>query len=234
LGKLNGWVMTRKNEVEKLLLQLREKSSQEGLDGQKRFGISGRNMLGVSIYDIRRLSKGIRDHEIALDLWASEIHDARLMACFVDIPQKVTRDQMDTWVADFDSWDLCDQATTSLFDLTPFALHAVFDWVKEEEEFTRRAAFSTIAGLAVHNHEMIDRDFENYLPLIREYSADPRNFVKKGVNWALRNIGKRNDTLLVKCIQFAEELQQIDDKTARWIASDTLRELRKRMNSAKR
>jgi 3-methyladenine DNA glycosylase AlkD len=222
--------MTRKNEVEKLLLQLREKSSQEGLDGQKRFGISARNMLGVSIYDIRRISKGIRDHEVALGLWASEIHDARLMACFVDIPQKVTRDQMDAWVVDFDSWDLCDQATTSLFDLTSLAPCAVFDWAKGEPEFTRRAAFSTIAGLAVHNHEMIDRDFEYYLPLIREYSTDPRNFVKKGVNWALRNMGKRNDSLLAKCIQFAEELQQTGDRTARWIASDALRDLRKRLN----
>lgn len=222
--------MSRKNEVEKLLLQLHEKSSQEGLDYQKRFGISGRNMLGVSIYDIRRISKGIHDHEIALGLWASEIHDAQLMACFVDIPQKVTRDQMDTWVAAFDSWDLCDQATTSLFDLTSLAPRAVFDWAKGEPEFTRRAAFSTIAGLAVHNHEMIDRDFENYLPLIREYSTDPRNFVKKGVNWALRNMGKRNDTLLAKCIQFAEELQQTGDRTARWIASDALRDLRKRLN----
>lgn len=223
--------MTRKNEVEKLILQLREKSSQESLDGQKRFGISGRNMLGVSIYDIRRISKGIRDHEIALGLWASEIHDARLMACFVDIPQNVTRDQMDTWVADFDSWDLCDQATTSLFDLTSLAPQAVFDWAKGEQEFTRRAAFSTIAGLAVHNHGMLNEDFTNYFQLIREYSTDPRNFVKKGVNWALRNIGKRNETLLVKCTQFAEELQQTDDKTARWIASDALREFRKRLNS---
>jgi 3-methyladenine DNA glycosylase AlkD len=225
--------MNQNDEVEQLLLQLREKSSREGLDSQKRFGISGRKMLGVSIYDIRRISKGIHDHEIALDLWASEIHDARLMACYVDIPKKVTRDQMDTWVADFDSWDLCDQATTSLFDLTTHAPHAVFDWAKGEEEFTRRAAFSTIAGLAVHNHEMLDGDFENYFSLIREYSTDPRNFVKKGVNWALRNIGKRNGTLLFKCIQFAEELQHIEDKTARWIASDALREFRKRLDSAK-
>jgi 3-methyladenine DNA glycosylase AlkD len=223
--------MNQKNEVEKLLFQLREKSSQEGLDGQKRFGIFGRNMLGVSIYDIRRISKGIHDHEIALALWESEIHDARLMACFVDIPQKVTREQMDSWVADFDSWDLCDQATTSLFDLTSLAPLAVYDWVKGEDEFTRRAGFSTIAGLAVHNHEMINGDFENYFQLIREYSTDARNFVKKGVNWALRNIGKRNNTLLIKCIQLAEELQQTDDRTARWIASDALRELRKRLNS---
>ena len=222
--------MNQKTEVEKLILLLREKSSPEGQNGQKRFGISGRNLLGVSIYDIRKISKGIHDHEIALALWASEVHDARLMACFVDIPEKVTREQMDSWVADFDSWDICDQVTTSLFDLTPFAPNAVFEWAKSEEEFTRRAAFSTIAGLASHNHEMMDKDFENYFPLIREYSLDPRNFVKKGVNWALRNIGKRNDSLLVKCIQFAEELHQTDDRTARWIASDALRELRKRMN----
>ena len=222
--------MNRKTEVEKLILLLREESSQEGLNGQKRFGISGRNMLGVSIYAIRRISKGVLDHETALALWASEIHDARLMACYVDIPEKVTQEQMDSWVADFDSWDLCDQATTSLFDQTPFAPNAVFEWAKGEDEFTRRAAFSTIAGLAFHNHEMIDKCFENYFPLIKEYSTDPRNFVKKGVNWALRNIGKRNDTLLDKCIQFAEELQQTDDKTARWIASDALREFRKRMN----
>src|SRR5512137_783244 len=118
----NGSVMNHHPFVDALVDQLREKSSPEGIAGQQRYGISGRNMLGVSIYDIRRIAKGIHDHELALALWDTEIHDACLMACFVDIPEKVTRTQMEEWVEDFDTWDLCDQVTTSLFHLTPFAI----------------------------------------------------------------------------------------------------------------
>ncbi len=214
--------------VDDLVSQLRDHSRPEGIASQQRYGIAGRNMLGVSIYDIRRIAKGIHDHELALALWDTEIHDARLMACFVDIPEKVTRGQMDEWANDFDTWDLCDQATTSLFHLTPFAIRAIFDWAEREEEFVRRAAFATIAGLAWHNRTMTDSEFMPFFGLIKTYSTDLRNYVKKGVNWALRNIGKRNETLLEESIQCAEDLLQLNDRTARWIAKDALREFENR------
>jgi 3-methyladenine DNA glycosylase AlkD len=220
--------MNQNPDVDALVNQLREKSSPQGIAGQQRYGISGRNMLGVSIYDIRRIAKGIRDHELALSLWDTEIHDARLMACFVDIPEKVTRAQMDDWVKDFDTWDLCDQATTSLFHLTPFAIPAISDWSEREEEFVRRAAFATIAGLAWHDRTMNDSEFIPFFALIKIHSTDPRNYVKKGVNWALRNIGKRNENLLEHSIRCAKDLLQLDDRTARWIAKDALREFEKR------
>ncbi len=220
--------MNQHPDLDTLVNQLRERSSQDGIAGQQRYGISGRNMLGVSIYDIRKIAKSIHDHDLALALWDTEIHDARLMACFVDIPEKVTRDQMDEWVKDFDTWDLCDQATTSLFHLTPFAIPAIFDWAEREEEFVRRAAFATIAGLAWHNRTMTNGEFMPFFGLIKAHSTDPRNYVKKGVNWALRNIGKRNKDLLEQCIYCAEDLLISDDRTARWIAKDALREFEKR------
>jgi 3-methyladenine DNA glycosylase AlkD len=185
-------------------------------------------MLGVSIYDIRRIAKGIHDHELALALWDTEIHDARLMACFVDIPEKVTRAQMDDWVKDFDTWDLCDQATTSLFYQTPHAVPAIFEWAPREEEFVKRAAFALIAGIAWHNRNMADAEFAPFFDLILSHATDSRNYVKKGVNWALRNIGKRNESLLERSIHCAEDLLQLDDRTARWIARDALREFEKR------
>jgi 3-methyladenine DNA glycosylase AlkD len=220
--------MIQNPEAEALVSQLRDLSRPEGIAGQQRYGITGRNMLGVSIYDIRRISKGIHDHELALALWDTEIHDARLMACFVDIPEKVTREQMDDWVEDFETWDLCDQATTSLFTLTPFATPAIYDWAERDEEFVRRAAFAIIAGLAWHNRTMTDIDFAPFFALIKNHSTDPRNFVKKGVNWALRNIGKRNEYLLEQSILCAEDLLQYNDRTARWIAKDALREFENR------
>jgi 3-methyladenine DNA glycosylase AlkD len=220
--------MIQNPEAEALVSQLRNLSRPEGIAGQQRYGINGRNMLGVSIYDIRRIATGIHDHELALALWDTEIHDARLMACFVDIPEKVTREQMDDWVNDFDTWDLCDQATTSLFHLTPLAIPAIYDWAERDEEFVRRAAFAIIAGLAWHNRDMTDIEFAPFFALIEKHSTDPRNYVKKGVNWALRNIGKRNESLLAQSIHCAEDLLEINDRTARWIAKDALREFENR------
>jgi 3-methyladenine DNA glycosylase AlkD len=216
--------MTQLPNVSTLISELVAHSNPEGIAGQQRYGIKGRNMLGVSIYDIRRIAKGIHDHELALELWATEIHDARLMACFVDIPENVTRPQMNDWAKDFDTWDLCDQATTSLFDQTPHAVPAIFAWAPREEEFVRRAAFAMIAGLAWHSRTMKDSEFTGFFDLIRQYSTDPRNYVKKGVNWALRNIGKRNDYLLEASERCAQDLLETGDRTARWIAKDALRE----------
>ena len=132
---------------------------------------------------------------------------------------------MDSWAKDFDSWDICDQACTSLFDLTPFAWAKVFEWAKRDEEFVKRGAFSIIAGLSVHDKDANDKKFEKIFPLIKKHSTDDRNYVKKAVNWALRNIGKRNIYLNKKAVEVAKEILKIDDKTARWIAKDAIREL---------
>lgn len=225
----NGWGMTQIPTVDTLIRDLRSISNPETLESQRRFGITVENSLGVSLYDIRRICKGIQDHALALELWKTGIHEARIMAAIVDIPSQVTRSQMDEWVADFDSWDVCDQVTTSLFDQTPYAFAAIFDWAKREEEFVRRAAFAMIAGLSVHEKSFKDADFECFFPLIIQYSNDPRNFVKKAVNWALRNIGKRNEALCRRAIEVARQLQDSGDRTARWIASDALRELNARL-----
>jgi 3-methyladenine DNA glycosylase AlkD len=133
---------------------------------------------------------------------------------------------MDSWAKDFDSWDICDQACTSLFDINPLAWKKVYEWAKRDEEFVKRGAFSLIAGLAVHDKKAEDSKFENYFPIIKRESTDERNYVKKAINWALRNIGKRNLSLNKKAIATALEIQKIDSKTSRWIASDAIRELK--------
>ena len=211
------------NEVMK---QLRSMGDPESVKGMARYGINPKNNLGISIYKLIPLAKDIgKDHELALRLWDSGIHDARLLAVFIEDPAKVTSNQMDSWVQDFDSWDVCDQACTSLFDVTPYSWKKIYEWAEHEEEFVKRAAFSIIAGLAVHNKETSDDKFEELFPLIKKHSVDERNYVKKAVNWALRNIGKRNISLNKKAIKIAKEINRIDTKSAKWIASDAIREL---------
>jgi len=213
-------------EYEKIIQKLQSLANPENVKGMARYGINPKNNLGISIYQLRPLAKEIgRNHTLALKLWDSKIHDARLLACFIDDPKKVTADQMDKWAEDFDSWDICDQACTSLFDLSPLAWKKVFEWAERDEEFVKRAAFSLIAGLAVHDKIATDKEFEQFLPIIIKQSVDERNYVKKAVNWALRNIGKRNLHLNKRAIETAKEIQKINSKSAKWIASDALREL---------
>jgi len=211
------------NEIMKKLNDL---ANPENVKGMARYGINPNNNYGISIYQLRPIAKEIgKNHNLALKLWASKIHDARLLACFIDEPSEVTGEQMDSWANDFDSWDICDQACTSLFDLTSFAWEKIFEWAEKKPEFVKRGAFSLMAGLSVHDKKSDDKKFEKLLPLIKEHSNDERNYVKKAVNWALRNIGKRNANLNKKAIKTAEEIKKIDSKTARWIAKDALREL---------
>jgi 3-methyladenine DNA glycosylase AlkD len=213
-------------QYENILNKLKSMSNPEAVKGMARYGINPKNNLGVSIYKLRPIAKEIgKDHKLALKLWSSGIHDARLLACFIEDPAKVTSEQMDSWAKDFDSWDVCDQACTSLFDLTPLAWKKVFDWAKRDEEFVKRAAFSIIAGLAVHDKKASDKEFEQFSPLIKKHSVDERNYVKKAVNWALRNIGKRNLALNKQMIKLSKNIQKIDSKSARWIANDAIREL---------
>ena len=170
-----------------------------------RFGINSKNTLGISVWKIREIAKEIgKDHDLAQELWKTKIHEARLLAAFIDDPEQVTERQMEDWVKDFDSWDVCDQVTTDLFDQTPYAYKKVFEWSERDEEFVRRAAFSMIAGLAVHDKKAKDGQFIELFSLIVKTSEDERNYVRKAVNWALRNIGKRNSRLNKKAIQLGK------------------------------
>lgn len=213
-------------DYDEIITKLHSLANPENVKGMARYGINEHNNLGISICILRPLAKQIgTNHTLALTLWDSKIHDARLLACFIDDPQQVTSEQMDAWAENFDSWDICDQACTSLFDLSPLAYHKVFQWAEQEKEFVKRGAFSLIAGLAAHDKTATDKDFERFLCLCITHSTDERNYVKKAVNWALRNIGKRNISLNKKALKTAEEIKSIDSKAARWIASDAIREL---------
>ncbi|OGY23010.1 MAG: DNA alkylation repair protein [Candidatus Woykebacteria bacterium RBG_13_40_15] len=209
-----------------IILKLESLSNQKNREGMARFGINTKAALGISIYTLRDIAKGIpKNHELALRLWDSGIHEARHLASQVDEPEKVTEEQFDSWVADFNSWDICDQVCSNLLDKTPFAYKKVFELAKKEAEFEKRTAFTLMACLSVHNKDLKDSDFERFFPLIKREAVDERNYVKKAVNWALRQIGKRNKNLNKKAIEVAKEISKMDSRSAKWIASDALREL---------
>ena len=206
--------------------RLRGLESPGDKEGMARYGIRTDRAFGVSMYVLRDLAKELgTDHELAGALWATGYHEAQILAGIVDDPALVTRDQMDRWAAAFDSWDVCDQCCTNLFDRTPFAYEKAFEWARDEREFVRRSGFVLVAGLAVHDLKADDDKLSVFFPLIEEYAFDGRNFVRKAVNWALRNIGKRNLALNASAIRAAREIQAIDSRAARWIAADALREL---------
>jgi 3-methyladenine DNA glycosylase AlkD len=208
-----------------VMARLRELRNDENRAGMARFGINTETAYGISIYELRPIAKEIgTDHDLAQELWATGVHEARILASYIDDPAQVTDEQMEQWVADFDSWDLCDQVC-GMFERTPHARRKVLEWSERDEEFVKRAAFAIVAGLAVHDKKAPDSDFEEFFPLIVAQSTDGRNFVKKAVNWALRNIGKRNLALNQRAIELAAQLKESDDRTARWIGSDAYREL---------
>jgi len=197
------------------------------VEGMARFGIQSSNSFGVSVPKLRTLAREVgRDHLLAMRLWETELHDARLLATMVDNPEEVTIDQMERWVRDFDSWDVVDGSCGNLFDKTPFAVAKAKEWCKREEEFVKRAGFVLMAELAVHDKQAKDGLFLEFLPLIMGGASDERNFVKKAVNWALRQIGKRNLKLNKAAVSTALKIQKIDSGAAKWIASDALRELK--------
>ena len=213
-------------EYDDVLRQLKSLSNPEAVAGMARFGINAKNTYGVSIPDLRKMAKGIgKNHILAQKLWDSGIHEARILAGMIDPPEKVTEKQMKHWVKDFNSWDVCDQVCSNLFDKTKFAYPKAIKWSKRNEEFIKRAGFVLMATLAVHDKEADNQKFIRFLPIIKREATDERNFVKKAVNWALRQIGKRNSALNKIAIQTAKEIQKIDSKSAKWIASDALREL---------
>ena len=163
---------------------------------------------------------------LALELWDSGIHEARILASMIAEPQLVSAELMEEWVNDFDSWDVCDQVCGNLFDKTPYAYQKATEWCQQEKEFVRRAGFVMMAELAVHDKQALDEAFMQFFPQIKHYADDERNFVKKAVNWALRQIGKRNSHLRALALECAYEIQHMDSKTAQWVAKDALKELR--------
>jgi len=213
-------------QYKEIIKKLKSLADPKNVEGMARFGINSNNTLGISVYVVRDIAKEIgKNHKLAKQLWDSKIHEARLLAGFIDMSEKVTEKQMERWVKDFDSWDICDQLCANLFDKTPFAYKKSFQWSKRKEEFVKRAGFVLMAVLSVHDKKAEDKKFEKFFPLIKKHSIDERNFVKKAVNWALRQIGKRNISLNKKAIKIAKEIKKIDSRSAKWIASDALREL---------
>lgn len=208
-----------------LIRDLKNTAAPENISGMAHFGINPQGTLGVSMPKIRQAARGIHDHAVALELWQSGIHEARILAGLVDKPQWVTPEQMDDWVKDFDSWDVCDQVCMNLFDRTPWAVEKAHAWCARSEEFVRRAGFAMIASMAVHQKNAPDGQFLAFLPVIERYSGDPRNFVKKAVNWALRQIGKRNGTLNQAALETCARLLISSEPAARWNAHDAQKEL---------
>jgi 3-methyladenine DNA glycosylase AlkD len=213
--------------VSEALERLKALGSEKDAAGQQRVGIRpGTTVYGVSVYAVRALGKEIgTDHTLAEALWASGVHEARILAGIVADPAQMTAADLDRWAESFDSWDVVDQTCSNLFDQTPFAYQKAVAWSARPEAFVKRAGFVMMAALAVHDKRADDAAFEAFLPIIAREATDERNFVKKAVNWALRQIGKRNAALNAKAIQVARAIQQVDSKAARWIASDALREL---------
>jgi 3-methyladenine DNA glycosylase AlkD len=211
-----------------VIAQLREMGDPRTIDGLHRFGIHPTTeLLGIGLTSLRRVARAHRrDHELALALWKHPIHEARHLAALVDDPAKVTKAQMLAWTKDFDSWDIVDGCCYSLFDRTPHAVEMTTRFASRKPEFQKRAAFAMIAGMAVHDKEMSNAQFRAFLPLIEAASDDDRNFVRKGVNWALRQIGKRNSALNKNAIAAAERIRATGTRAGRWIAADALRELR--------
>jgi 3-methyladenine DNA glycosylase AlkD len=213
-------------QASEILKQLKAQSNARNIAGMARFGINPHNTYGISIPTLRRIARQSgKDHRLALDLWKSGIHEARILAALVDRPEQVTAAQMERWVKDFDSWDVCDQVCSNLFDKTEFAYSKATAWSRREEEFVRRAGFALMAALAWHDKAGSDAAFRRFLPAIKRGATDERNFVKKAVNWALRQIGKRNRALNRAAVATARQIQRIDSPAARWIAADALREL---------
>jgi 3-methyladenine DNA glycosylase AlkD len=212
--------------VEKVLDKLKASAGAADLSGMARFGIVVEQRIGASMPVIRQIAKEVgHDHDLALALWETGIADARIAASLIDNPAQATPEQAEDWVRAFNSWDVCDQVCQNLFEKTPWAWQKVTEWAGHDEEFVRRAAFALIACLAWHDRQAADEQFIQIFPLIKSAATDGRNFVRKAVNWALRNIGKRNRNLNRAGIQLAEEIRQIDSKSARWIAADAIREL---------
>jgi len=212
--------------VESILAEMRAKRDPKVVEEMRRFGIASEGTLGLSVPYLRRLSKRIgRDHGLANELWETGVHEARILAALVDEPEKVTETQMDKWVNEFDSWDVCDGCCGNLFDRTPYAYAKALEWSEGKKEFVKRAGYALMAELAVHDKVAPNAAFVGFFGAIERGSTDSRNFVKKAVNWALRQIGKRNLRLNKAALELATKISKKESPSAKWVASDAIREL---------
>lgn len=216
--------------VKDVLASLERRGSKRNRDGMARYGIVSDKAFGVSVGDLRRLGKELgKNHQLAVALWNTGWYDARMLVPFVGEPDRLTPAQMDRWARDFDNWAICDGVCFHLFDRSPHAYRKVSAWAKSREEFVRRAAFALAASLALHDRQAPDKLFDKILPLIERAATDPRNFVKKGVSWALRGIGMRSPALHKKSLALARCLAASTDPAARWVGHDAIRDLSRPM-----
>ncbi|MEO3944645.1 DNA alkylation repair protein [Gorillibacterium sp. CAU 1737] len=206
--------------------RLRELSSPKTLQSMIRIGINPDQALGVTLPLMRKLAKEVgRNHELALQLWNSGYHEARILATMVDNPREVTEQQLESWSGEFDSWDVCDLTCRNLIEKTPFAIEKAMEWSSRQEEFVKRAGFVLMARISVSHKKLPDSEFAPFFEQIIKHSEDDRNFVRKAMHWALRQIGKRNLPLNKKAVECAGELQRLGTKNSVWVANQALREL---------
>jgi 3-methyladenine DNA glycosylase AlkD len=209
-----------------VLAELEKMGSRANVAGMARYGIVAKKAYGVSVGDLRAFAKKLgRDHDLAAKLWKSGVQEGRMLAVFIEDPKLVTSPQMDAWVKGFENWADCDTACFHLFDKTPFAWKKIDQWSKRKEEFVKRAAFALLASVALHDNRAPDAPFLQSLGLIERGANDDRNFVKKGVSWALRGIGHRNPKLRAAALKTATKLSKSEIASARWIGKDAIRDL---------
>jgi 3-methyladenine DNA glycosylase AlkD len=209
-----------------VLAKLEKMGSRANVAGMARYGIVAKKAYGVSVGDLRAMAKQLgRDHDLAAKLWKSGVQEGRMLAVFLEDPKLVTSRQMDAWAKDFENWADCDTACFHLFDKTPLAWKKIDQWSKRKEEFVKRAAFALLASVALHDKAAPDAPFLKSLKLIERGAADDRNFVKKGVSWALRGIGHRNPKLRAAALKTATKLSKSEIASARWIGKDAIRDL---------
>ena len=212
--------------VEEVVARLKRLGTKKTRDGMARYAIPSDNAFGVSVADIRKLGKQLgRNHDLAESLWKTGWYEARMLASFVDDPAQVTPAQMDRWCRDFDSWAIVDTICFHLFDKTPYAFAKVKEWATRKGEFEKRAAFALLASLGVHDKAASDQSFAKCLPLIERGATDERNFVKKGVSWALRVVGRRSKALNEASVELSQRLCNSEKSAARWVGKDALKEL---------
>lgn len=214
-------------DIDEIVDLLKEKSNPRNVEGMKRFGINTSKALGISVTELRKLAKVIKKNQpLSLELWKTGIHEARILASMIGDPKLVTEGQMDNWTANFSSWDVCDQTCSNLFDKTPFVRAKINEYTASTHEFVKRAGFVLIACLTVHDKKAEDQVFIPYFSIIEREAWDNRNFVKKAVNWALRQIGKRNAMLNKAAIETAMRIIEQNTPAARWTGRNALAELK--------
>ncbi|OGM11651.1 DNA alkylation repair protein [Candidatus Woesebacteria bacterium RBG_16_34_12] len=221
-----------------IITKLKNCSNPKSIEEMARFGINPKYALGVNIPTLRKTAKEIKKspeyknrpeklHKLAQQLWNSRIHEVRILASMIDVPELVSEKQMDNWIKEFNSWDLCDEVCMNLFDKTEVAYHKAVEWSKRKSEFEKRSGFALMACLVWHDKKAPDSKFINFFPYIKKASTDERNFVRKAVNWALRQIGKRSLSLREESKKLAKDILKSypNSKSAKWIANDAIREL---------